>query len=136
MSLALGMSNWKAHFASSLLLLLLLSACNQFSYREDYAGNFSFVTRRTVRDAAIPDTSIVSYDGSIREFGRDQVLIRFLADDSLAPFLSEEGVLTVKGLQSNATFSGEFSGTDSLFFESTFSNFAGDNIWLRVEGRR
>jgi hypothetical protein len=130
------MSNWKAHFAISLLLMLLFSACSQFSYREDYAGNFSFVTRRTVRNSTIPDTSIVSYTGIIREFGRDQVLIRFLEDDSLAPSLSNEGVLTVKGLQSNATFSGEFSGKDTLFFESTFSNFTGDNIWLRVEGSR
>lgn len=128
----------KSHPINGILLLLLLTcfACSPFSYREDYTGNFSFTTRRTVRNASIPDTSIVSYNGIIREFGRDQVLIRFLSDDSLAPSLSKEGVLTVTGLQSNATFLGGFSGLDSLSFESTFTNFGGDQIWLRVVGNR
>ncbi|MBL0018602.1 MAG: hypothetical protein IPP17_19730 [Bacteroidetes bacterium] len=128
----------KSHPIHAILLLLLLmfTACSQFSYREDYAGNFSFLTRRTVRNAGFPDTSNVSYNGIIREFGKDQVLIRFLVDDSLAPSLSESGTLTVNGLQNGATFIGAFTGTDSLYFESTFTNFSGDQIWFRVEGNR
>ncbi|HEX2899202.1 MAG TPA: hypothetical protein VHS96_05710 [Bacteroidia bacterium] len=119
-----------------LALGLLFAACSPFSYREDYTGNFVFVTRSTVRNASVPDTMMLVYNGIIREFGKDQVLIRFLADDSLAPSLSKEGVLSITGLQSGTTFSGEFSGKDSVAFESTFTDFVGDRIWLRVEGYR
>ena len=118
------------------LLVSLFSACDKFSFREDYTGNFDFNTIRKTVGAAVPDSTNTNYPGYVTKWEKEAVLIRFSETDSLAPRISETGVLTVVAFVAGGTFSGEFSDVNNVHFESAFRSFTGDSVAYSVTGVR
>lgn len=121
---------------ASFLLASLFASCDKFSYREEYTGNFDFTTIRKVVGGQNPDSTNTAHPGYVKLWDKESVLIRFLEDDSLAPKISETGLLTIEGFVSSGSFSGSYSDIDNLTFQSAFRSYTGDSVEYDVTGIR
>jgi hypothetical protein len=121
----------------SLSLLLALLGCDRFKYREQYTGVFNFATIRTNPDSIDVDSQRINYLGYVDPFGKDQLFIRFKADDSIAPTVDKSGGLTVPGfVVTGGSFTGSFSDADHLHFETEFVTYLREGVRFDVTGVR
>jgi hypothetical protein len=122
---------------SALLCCLLLAACDKFQYREQYVGDFDFTTLRTLPDSADHDSTVTPYQGHVTIWEKEQLLLRFLQDDSIAPTVAEDGTLDVEGFViSGGSFEGGFSDADHVRFSAEFLSFTGASVRYDVTGVR
>lgn len=117
--------------------IALLAACNKFQYREQYVGNYDFKTIRTLPDSLDHDSTITNYLGFVDLYSKDAVLIKFKADDSIAPNIAEDGTITVPGfVASGGTFTGSFSDASHVGFVSEFSSYTRQKVRYVVTGAK
>lgn len=121
----------------ALVALVLFSACDRFQYREQYTGSFDFVTYRTNPDSIDPDSQRIIYSGYVDLYGNKSLILKFKADDSIAPEVDENGGLTVPGfVVSGGTFTGAFSDADHVHFETQFVTYLHEGVRFDVTGTR
>lgn len=121
----------------SLLLLCLLLGCDRFQYREQYFGDFDFTTIRTLPDSSDHDSSTTLFAGTVGYWNKDELLIKFKADDSIAPIIAKDGGLTVPGfVAAGGTFEGRFADADHVTFVSEFQSYTSQKVRYAVTGVR
>jgi hypothetical protein len=128
---------WTMRSCFVLVLLLLLVGCDRFSYREQYVGDFDFTTIRLLPDSSDHDSTTTIFAGTVTQYNNDALLLRFKADDSIAPNIAKDGVLTVPGfVASGGSFQGSFSDADHMSFTSEFRSYTTQRVRYVVTGAR
>jgi hypothetical protein len=122
---------------AALSAIVLLAACNKFQYREQYVGGYDFTTIRTLPDSLDQDSTTTVFAGYVDLYDKDALLIKFKADDSLAPNIAEDGTLTVPGfVASGGTFTGSFTDNSHVSFVSEFRSYTAQRVRYIVGGVR
>ena len=124
-------------FLGTLVLSILLLGCDRFKYREQYFGDFDFTTIRTLPDSSDHDSTTTLFAGTVGQWNKDELLINFKDDDSVATIIDEDGSLTVPGfVAAGGTFEGSFTDADHVAFVSEFRSYTTQKVRYAVTGVR